>query len=451
MKSFFERAKVGEVASFVIRGGSGVMGLKVGYMVLSLATTVILARTLGVAEFGTYSLALALATLFAIPTKLGIPSLMVREVARYSESRSYSLLHGLLLRANQFVVGSTVAIGVVAVMLWLYWPETLGGVRGETTVYLLALFAIPLMAFNAIRAAALRGLHRVVTGQLPEMTIQPAVFIAALVLTASSLRLEAAGAMALQVLSLGAAFIVGTIWLLRALPPEVQRSEPNYETRTWIASIAPLSLLAGMQVVNSQAGTVLLGYMQSGKEVAAFRVAVQISSLVAFALLATNAAVAPRMAKLYLKGDISQLQKLVSVVAWMSSIIALPMVGVLCYFGEDIISLTFGGDFVRSYAPMVVLCLGQLISTFAGSVVTLLNMTNNENVAASGMLVAALVNVALSALLISDWGAVGAALANCASLIIWNVTLYWQCYSRVGVDTGVIPVASLIGRIRNAG
>ena len=91
--------------AFLLRGvlGSGV--LKIFHTLLILATAILLARTLGPEGYGIYAFAYALATLIAIPAQMGLPTLVVREVARYQLKEEWGYLKGILRFSNQVVLG----------------------------------------------------------------------------------------------------------------------------------------------------------------------------------------------------------------------------------------------------------------------------------------------------------------------------------------------------------
>jgi O-antigen/teichoic acid export membrane protein len=438
------------IQSFVLRSSVGTAALKVAYMGLALATSLVLARAMSADGFGLYSLALAMATLLAVPIKLGIPNLLVREVAKYADSGAHGLLKGILLRANQAVLLSVLVLGLLLFLLLQLGLGDLVG-WGGGTIYWLALVAVPLMAFNAIRAATLRGLHRVLVGQLPESVIQPAAFLAIVSVVLWVGDLTPTKAMAVQIASLVLGFALGTTWLLKELPAESRYAAPTFDTRRWLCSIAPLSLLEGMRVINNQAGLVLLGYFDSHAAVGNFRVATQISNIVAFASSAGAIAVAPRMSKLYHKGNLDELQKMVRTTSLGTFLFSLPIVACLSVWGDVLLGKAFGEAFRVSYPAMVILCVGQLFNSFTGAVTTLLNMTGNEVHAARGMAVAAMSNVVLCVLLIPFMGVLGAAIASSFTLVLWNGLLYRQCLARTGIDTAAVSLFHRGRRTRGEG
>src|SRR5690606_12549330 len=96
---------------------AGSAGLKLGGLATTAIVAVLLARLLGPEGYGLYSYALAWATMLGIPVQFGIPTLVVREVARLRAYGQWNLVRGLLRLANILVVIATAAI-IAAVAGW---------------------------------------------------------------------------------------------------------------------------------------------------------------------------------------------------------------------------------------------------------------------------------------------------------------------------------------------
>jgi O-antigen/teichoic acid export membrane protein len=259
-----------------------------------------------------------------------------------------------------------------------------------------------------------------------------------------SWKLSAPMAMMLQVSAALVAFIIGAIMLWRNTPPQVRQATPISEGRVWLASSFLFTLISGFQVINRQVGTLILGLFEPSTQVGIFRVALQVSTLAAFGLQAVNMVVAPRFAKLYAQGKTAHLQRLVTGSARVVLVFNLTVTVLLLVSGKLFFSFIFGPDFAASYAPLVILLIGLVVSSAAGSVGFLLNMTGHERETARGMAVAAASNVVLNLLLVPLWGLLGAAAASAISMIIWNIILWRAVRNRLGINS----LAFNFGRMR---
>ncbi|ADE14475.1 polysaccharide biosynthesis protein [Nitrosococcus halophilus Nc 4] len=429
-------AKSNGLRAQLLRGGIGSIAIKVGHTLLMLATTVVLARVLGAEGFGIYAYAYALVQILGIPAQMGLPILVVREVAAYQANAQWGLLKGILRRAFQ-------AVGVIAIVLALAggsvaWVFSERFSQEYLTTFAWALLLLPLIALGNLRGAALRGLRKVIQGQLPEHVLRPGgflLFLGVVWLLFPQRQLTPADAMLMHTVATGMAFGVGGWLLVRSLPWQSKEAAPAYDTRHWLSSALPLSLIAGMQIINSQTDIIMLGLFRDAEEVGVYRVAVQSATLVAFGLQAINMVIAPHFSRLYAAGDMVRLQRVVTASARAILFTALPVVVVLIVFGEPVLRLVFGVEFVSGYAPLAILASGQLVNAAMGSVGFLLNMTGYERNVARGLMIAAVTNIVLNLFLIPLWGMEGAAVATGVTLVLWNILLWQSVRKHLGINS----------------
>jgi len=434
------RAFRGEgLRAHLLRGSVASIALKVFCTAASLGTAVILARILGPEGYGTYAYALALVTLLSVPAQFGLPTLVVREVAAYHVKEQWGLMRGLLLRANQAVVAVSLGFAAVTGAIALALGERFS--QEQLATFAWALVLLPLIALGNLRGAALQGLRHVVTGQLPEQLLRPGMLVVLLLLFVvffGSHTLTPPRAMAMHALAALTAFTVGAWLLARALPAQAKMATTAYNTRAWMRSALPLAFLAGMQIINGQTDIVMLGIFRPADDVGVYRVVVQGAALVIFTLNAVNVVLAPNISRLYAAGEKERLQRMITWSARVILLTALPVAGLFIFFGDSILGAVFGDEYVRGSTALAILCLGQLVNAGMGSVGYLLNMTGHERDTATGVAVAAGVNVVLNLALIPPFGMEGAAVATATSLIIWNLFLVWQVYRRIGIISTVL-------------
>jgi len=412
--------------SFVLKTAS------VGFGFLS---TVLLARILGAERYGIYAYALSLVTLLALPAHAGLPNLILRETARGMTLERYDLVKGAWQWAGRVVAILSLLVMGIGGPLLVMWQGGLRSLSGQTMAWALPL--VPLMALGNLRGAALRGLQRVVLGQLPEFILRPGLFLlmvgSAAVLYGGTLSPPVA--MMLRVAASLLAFAAGAWLLWRCTPRAVRHARPSVEPRGWLASSTIFALLAGFGMVNQQASTVILGLFTTPDAVGRFRVATQVATLAAFGLNTVNTVVAPRFTDLWARGEKARLQRLVTRSAQVVLAFNLLVTVAFVLAGRPFFRLVFGPEFDGSYMPLLVLLIGQVVNSAAGSVGSLLDMTGHERDTARGMAIAAAVNVVLNLVLVPVWGIVGAATATATSMALWNVLLWWRVRRRLGINS----------------
>ena len=398
---------------------------------------VVLARVLGPAGYGTYAFVIALISILAIPAQVGLPQLVTRETAKAHSNEDWCLMRGLWRWSNRYVaLFSSVLAGLGTVLVW-FAGDWLGEIRANTLA--VGLLLVPLIALGNIRGAALRGLRRVVLGQLPESVLRPLTFLSLALVIFWGVESPSASptlAIGLNVAAALLAFIVGAL-LLHCLRPCDLVAEPHTETygNAWRHAAIPLAMLSGLQLINGYTDILMLGVFHDDEQVGIYRVVTQLALLVVFGLQAVNLVLQPHFARLHERGELARLQRLMTTSARGVMLFALPPVLVMVFAGQPLLEFVFGPDFGSGAVALGILAIGQFVNAAMGSVGVLLNMTGHERDSVRGVAIAALSNVLLNLVLIPIYGITGAAAATAVTLVIWNFILRFYVFKRLGLES----------------
>jgi O-antigen/teichoic acid export membrane protein len=327
---------------------------------------------------------------------------------------------------------------VVALLLGpvlVIWQGGLQSLPGATMAWALAL--VPLIALGNLRGAALRGLKRVVEGQLPEYLLRPAILL--LLVVGSSLlvcwQASPPAAMALHALASLTAFLLGAWMLWRHTPPAVRSAEPAAKSGGWLASSLIFALLAGFGVFNRQVSTAALGVFQPPDQVGVYRVAVQMATLASFGLQAVRQVAAPRFAGLHARGRVKRLRVLAVSGARVALSFSLLLALGLVLVGRPFLKAVFGPEFEASYWPLLILLVGQVVSSAFGPVGYLLNMAGYEKETVRVMAAVVVLNALLNLVLIPVWGTMAAAVATAASTCTSYLLLWRRARRVLGINS----------------
>jgi O-antigen/teichoic acid export membrane protein len=422
----------------LIRGGLGSAGVQALNRIVGVAMGVVLARGLGAEGYGTYAYAFAIMSLLMVAGEAGVPTLLMREVASAHGQQRWGLLRGALIRSGQLVLLASVSIAIIGLLLLWAMADHLSAAQFYTT--LLMLLVLPLAALGKAIASAMQGLHRVVVGQAVGTLLRPLlvlVGVGSLFLLVPAMR-QPQYAMAVQFAAAGAVLLVGG-WMLSRYLPAVSRTEPvEYQSRQWLKSALPFTLIGGALIINNQADIIMLGWFGSAADVGVYRVAVQGATLVvAVSLHVVSAVAAPHFARLHAQDDMEKLQRLVTASARVALLTSLPVALTFILAGGTIAGWAFGGEFVASHLPLAILAFAYLASAAFGPIGALLTMTGSERHVARTLWQTALLNVVLNGLLIPFYGMVGAAVASAISLLIWNAMLFVRVGKSLGINSCV--------------
>ena len=433
----FRQTDPSSLKRFMRRGSIGSFGYRLIYFFLSFVGAALLARFLGTSGFGAYSLAIAWVGMLNIPAGLGLDKLLVREIAIYQKQASWSLMNGLLRWANQTALFACIGLALVAAIVsWFL----IGHSNPQLLLtFWVSLILLPLTTIRNLRLAAMRGLHHVLLGQLPEMLIQPLLLIV-LVGGAYFLLgkdLNSLWAMAFTIVSYWVSFVIGVQLLLKKLPQPVKESSPQYQPKIWMASALPLMFIGAMQVINGRTDALMLGALKGVEAVGVYSVVDRLSGFTLFFQGAINMPLAPLASSLYAAGDMKRLESIISKASLGVLLATLPLVAFLILGGHWCLSL-FGPGFTQGQSALTILSLGQLVNAATGAVAVLLTMSGHEKFTAISIGASAIVNVVLNALLIPPWGVVGAATATSTSIVLMNILMAVWVYKKMGIHSTVL-------------
>tara|TARA_Y100000389_G_scaffold200250_1_gene240264 strand:- start:381 stop:1589 length:1209 start_codon:yes stop_codon:yes gene_type:complete len=207
------------------------------------------------------------------------------------------------------------------------------------------------------------------------------------------------------------------------------RSLKKYST-----SATSMFLTGALFMIMSWSDTLAVSYFMSSEDVANYRVAFKIATLITFTQFAINARIAPQISSLWSQKKPKELQSVIYKASFMNAVLGIPIFIFIVVFGQFLLSI-FGEEFESSLNVMRVLCLGQVVNALCGPVMYLLNMTGNENKARNIMIYAGILNIAANIILIPLFGLQGAAWSTSLTMILWNVAALFVGFNRTGIRT----------------
>lgn len=399
----------------------------------SLLVAMMLARTLGAEDFGRYVFVQSIIIIASIMFEAGLPHLVVREVASNDHVGNKSLVKGVLVRSFQFCV----PFSALLIVGWLAVEQLVPGLASsvepgadlEAQLVTIALLSLPFIGLLGVYGGALRAFDQYLVGQVLNMVFVRAVnlLLLGLVLAFPVFgELDAVTAMVVFTTSYFTAAASAAVLLWRQPEYDWRGLNAEYKTRDWLFSLLPLTLIGGLQIIVTKTDVVMLRFFAGPTEVGIYHIASQLGNLTLIAKAGVMLVVGPRFARHYREGDNAGLQKELTSAARFVFLAGLPVVVGLVAVGRPLIGWFFGEEFVSAYSAMVILSLGYLTLALFGSIDTLLKMTNNEHVLLHSIAIAIVLNIALNALLIPEYGPMGAAIATATSMISWRLVLVYR-------------------------
>ena len=366
---------------------------------------IIAGRTLGDAEFGKFSFALALGMIFETLMDFGLHQVTIRAVAR-DKSRATELLHHTLGIKLVWGAGAFAALVGTATLL-----------RSEWDVRLACYFvggSLVLRSYMLTIRGVLQGLERfgwdsvVVASDRGILLLFGAVaLVAGTGLRGLVIAFVAARATALAL----------TAWITRAQVGGVGLRFDRAVWRELQKTAVPLGLFLVVLNLYSYIDAVMLGVMRTDVETGVYTAAYRVYEGLTYACSIIAAVLTPRLSGLF-ESDRAAHRR---VALWgVAGAVALALaMGTAAYaLSGSLIGWLFGPAFARAAAPFRILCLG-LVFVFTIWVLHAIAISvNAERLLVKTAVIGLATNVGLNLYVIPRMGAEGAALATVAGELV---------------------------------
>ena len=428
----------GTSVSFFLRFG----GLLFGYLL-----TLLIANLFGAQVLGDYVLVITVFSLFTLFAKLGIDTTAIRFIASYASQNKWKSIVNFRRKTSVILVFTSVFFS----LLMYSFSGVIANLINSNADYIRfgAFFILPVVFF-ILNYESLRGLKRIAEFSFFYRVSQSLFCLVSILIiyqfiNHSSVPIYAYFLTLLIVTFLS--FLSYRYWLKKMSHGiEIAKAEVMSYSSLFKISI-PLMFAQSVQFVIAWSDKLMLGAMTSSEDVAIYYTSFRLSMFAAAALMAVTSIAAPKFAEFYANNDFDGLQKVAmqstKIIFWST----LPLVLVFFIFPEFFLGL-FGDEFKLGVTAFILLSCGRLISSFSGSVGSILQMTDNHKIYGIIMLLGAVINIVFNLALIPITnpfaifgisGINGAAIASMCSLSFWNLCMVLVVKKKFGFYTFYIP------------
>jgi O-antigen/teichoic acid export membrane protein len=301
-----------------------------------------------------------------------------------------------------------------------------------------ALFLIPLKGLLTKQSSVLNGFRKPILALLPEIILIPLLSLLFYLLLIV-LDIEFTGVLIIKI-QLAVSLLVLIFCLLfitKNMSTPFKKMKPIYHFSKWHRALLPFSIMTFVATVNIELASALLGFIDDKESVGYFKVAMQGVGLITLGITVVNSVIGPNIARLYKSNDFQATQLLLTQSVKLSCACSLPIAIILMFFGDFIIILLFGEEYVAATKVLFILCVGQIVNICMGSVGLVLNMTGNEKHSLKSLMKALMLNLVLLIILVPIYQEIGAAIAVSISLICWNVLMAIDVYKITKLKTWI--------------
>jgi O-antigen/teichoic acid export membrane protein len=409
-----------------------IIGIIFGYIF-----TLLITRKFGADTMGIFALCTTVLSIASILGRLGTDTALLRFVAEYSAQDRKDLVKEVYGKVLKIAIPFSVSLTIILffsspyISKYIFHKEHLSNYFQITS---LAVLPLVLTFLNSQSLRAIKRIREYAFFQNISQFLFGSIFLF-LLLTFSIKN-------SLPVIAYVLAIFTGAIFchILWKKQSRLDSSNVSNEmsTRNILHVSLPMLLSGSMLMITHWTNTLMLGMFRTEAEVGIFNVAAKISTSISFTLIAVTTIAAPKFAEFYGKKDYIGLEKFIQqstkLIFWTS----LPILLVIAFFPSFILGI-FGDEFKTGVFALLVLTIGQFISSISGSVGILLNMTGKHKVYQYIMIATTILNIILNLLIIPKYGINGAAIVTMISFAFWNLSSVIYIKYSLNIMTLYIP------------
>lgn len=410
----------GAAVARVVRGGLWSLAAYAGEGGSLFAVSVILGRSLGPASFGRYSFFLWLFRMLPTLLALGVPVALAKMVPEALGAGDGSLARGYVRLAARFhAVLLVVPLGIAATVAVTSGNLLLAG----------------LLVLGTAASLAVLDIEAVLTGLRDFRLLSVFAFASGGLQVGAAVAGWATGASweGFLVLLVGAG-LIGLAGLsavcrarLRHLPPPAL--EPDDRRRFVRFAAVTTATIAVDAVLWGRPELLFLKWTSTDGEVGYYSAALRIAGLVSVLPLIASRAMIPEFSRLRGADDTAGLKAAYPEVCRLLAVVAAPLAAIGATLAPAAVALVYGSEFGPAGTATAILVAGTFANGIAGATSAAVLTGPRPRLAAELGAVAVVANLALDAVLVPAFGAIGAAAATVgiqASSVLVGIVYSWR-------------------------
>ncbi len=439
--SLLKRLKGDGLEARVLRDTGSSFVLKTGGMGISFLLQLVLARILGVEEFGYYIYAVTWMMTLSMFGNLGFGLAAIRYVADYKALDEWDLLHGYIQRSTQLVFAlSTLSVIILVFVIWLL--SALGIIEQEiASIFWYASPLLLLFALFDLQTGILRGVDRLASALTLKLVLYPlgvgiGVIFNRLLMPSP---VGALVALAINIFMLVLVIALQKYYIRRALPDDSLKINSRYRTREWLDTSISMWASQAIRDLLRRLDVLVVGTFIGTSEAGIYSITTRLVQIIDLGLQATNLASAHRFAPLHSQGKKEELQRIVFLTTKMSILSTFP-IALILFIGAEKVMLLFGKDFVGGMPVLKILIFGEMVNVLTGPNALLMNMTGHHKEMLRISFFTLILDISLMLILFNRWGVLGIATASALSIMFRNLITVLLVWQHLGVNSTIFTL-----------
>ena len=415
----------------VVRKSFSSMIVVIAGMVATLGVSLYLGRSLGVEGLGVITLANRIIGLLLVLALFGLPQVVLKHVAIGFERKDWKQVGDSIFTAS--IISGLLAF-IISTTGYFFAPYLSVNIFNEPLLEIplkISFIVLLPQCFSRIFGAGLNGFRKIWQSNLVNETLSMWI-IAVLLIIIHLVKID------INVVNVAIIYAIARILVIITIVIYWKKifnfkNKRKFIFKPMLKMAMPLMLVSSTAVIATNADSLMLGWLGNITQVGLYNVGSKIAILTSFFVIISNSAVAPKIAALYEKGKIKELEKMIQKVTRVLGIIALFPLPIFLLFGDQILSF-WGKGFSEAYWILIILSVGQIFNLATGATGQVLIMCGKEKILGRIKLIEIGSNILLNYILIIHFQAIGAAIATSITLIILNVIKVVYVKKELGIS-----------------
>ncbi len=440
-----------------IRGSSLLLAGRFLSIGVNFLVQVLIVNYLSRTDFGAFAYALSFVSMGEMLVMFGLDRGVGRFLAMYDEERDYARVFGTIA----MVLGSILSLGLALILIVVGLQGVIGAtiIDDPTAVALLVILIV---------LAPIQALDNLLGSVLAVFASARAIFVRKYIV-APMLRLAVVGLLVLGGLgvdflaigyvvsgAIGIAVYVTILWRVlrsRGILEYLRLDRLDIPFREILVFTFPLLTTDLLFIAMNTTDAIILGHFWGTEEVAAFRVIQPLAGLNTLVFSSFTMLYMPAASRLFARKDRAGIADIYWRTAIWMAVFSFPIFAVTTSLAEPVTVTLYQERYAESATYLALLAVGNYLNAALGFNGLTLRVFGFIRYTVAINVVAAIVNVALNLTLIPAYGALGAAISTCTTLIVHNalkqfglsrgtgISMFDRRYVRVYVT---VAVAALV-------
>lgn len=408
-----------------LRGSTLLLAGRLIAMATNFAVQVLIVRYLSKSDYGAFAYALSLISLGSSLVVFGLDKTVTRYLPIYQEKGEHSKTAGTILMVVAAILGSGILLSVLVYFLQGWLSPTLVNDKQAVQLLVVMVLLVPIQALDSLLVGLLAIFAKPSAIFFRRHVLGPGLkllVVLLLMMFGYNVYFLATGYLAAG--ALGVALYTGI--LIRDLNHKGigKYFSPRVATfpgREIFGFTIPLFTTNIVYMIRSQLVIILLGFYQTTRDVAAFRAVQPVADLNTMVIQSFGLLFMPTIARMFAKDEHDGINDLYWQSAIWITVITFPVFLATFSLAEPFTVFLFGHKYAQSGLIMALLAFGYYFNAALGFNADTLRVYGRLRYTVTIDFIAMFISVGLSFVLVPRYGPMGAAIATCGTMVLYNI------------------------------